>query len=195
MFAKLLTWMVLHVRSDSANEIEILVLRHQLAVLQRRTPRPRHTWSDRAVIAALAPTEPPPPARPPTPPPPQPRPPRPRPPGAPRAVPPPPPRLPPPRRRRGSLTPPATIQRWHRQLVRRRWTTPHTRPGRPRHPGRCPRTDPAPRYRESSLGLSPYPRRARRDRLPDRRLHRLEDPHRRRHRSRAAASRSDLDAV
>jgi hypothetical protein len=40
MFAKLLTWMVLHVRSDAANEIEILVLRHQLAVLQRRTPRP-----------------------------------------------------------------------------------------------------------------------------------------------------------
>ena len=41
MFAKLLSWMVLHVRSDTANEIEILVLRHQLAVLQRRTPRPR----------------------------------------------------------------------------------------------------------------------------------------------------------
>jgi putative transposase len=41
MFTKLLSWMVLHVRSDTANEIEILVLRHQLAVLQRRTPRPR----------------------------------------------------------------------------------------------------------------------------------------------------------
>jgi len=38
MFAKLLSWMVLHIRSDTANEIEILVLRHQLAVLQRRTP-------------------------------------------------------------------------------------------------------------------------------------------------------------
>ena len=54
MFAKLLSWMVLHARSDTANEIEILVLRHQLAVLQRRTPRPRINWSDRAVIAALA---------------------------------------------------------------------------------------------------------------------------------------------
>jgi hypothetical protein len=32
MFAKLLSWMVLCVRSDTANEIEILVLRHQLAV-------------------------------------------------------------------------------------------------------------------------------------------------------------------
>jgi hypothetical protein len=40
MFAKLLSWMVLHARSDTANEIEILVLRHQLAVLHRRTPGP-----------------------------------------------------------------------------------------------------------------------------------------------------------
>ena len=54
MFAQLLSWMVLHARSDTANEIEILILRHQLAVLQRRTPRPRIRWSDRAVIAALA---------------------------------------------------------------------------------------------------------------------------------------------
>ena len=45
MFASSSTWMVLHVRSDTANEIEILVLRHQLAVLQRRTPRPRLNWS------------------------------------------------------------------------------------------------------------------------------------------------------
>ena len=41
MFAKLLSWIVLHARSENAKEIEILVLRHQLAVLQRRTPRPR----------------------------------------------------------------------------------------------------------------------------------------------------------
>ena len=53
MFAKLLSWMVLHVRSHTAKEIEILVLRHQLAVLQRRTPQLRISWSDRAVIAAL----------------------------------------------------------------------------------------------------------------------------------------------
>jgi hypothetical protein len=44
--------MVLHARSETANEIEILVLRHQLYVLQRRTPRPQISWSDRAVIAA-----------------------------------------------------------------------------------------------------------------------------------------------
>jgi len=35
MFVKLLSWMVLRTRSDAAKEIEILVLRHQLAVLQR----------------------------------------------------------------------------------------------------------------------------------------------------------------
>jgi hypothetical protein len=53
MFAKLLSWMVLRTRSDAAKEIEILVLRHQLPVLQRRQPRPRISWTGRAVIAAL----------------------------------------------------------------------------------------------------------------------------------------------
>jgi putative transposase len=53
MFTKLLGWMVLRARSDTAKEIEILVLRHQLAVLQRRMPRPRMSWTDRAMIAAL----------------------------------------------------------------------------------------------------------------------------------------------
>src|SRR3954447_17480045 len=50
---KLLSWIVLRARSDTTKDIEILVLRHQLAVLQRRTPRPRITWNDRALIAAL----------------------------------------------------------------------------------------------------------------------------------------------
>ena len=54
MFATLLGWIVLHTRSDTTKEIEILVLRHQLAVLQRRTSRPRINWTDRAVVAALA---------------------------------------------------------------------------------------------------------------------------------------------
>jgi putative transposase len=54
MFTKLLSWMVLCARTDTTKDIEILLLRHQLAVLQRRTPRPRLRWIDRAVIAALA---------------------------------------------------------------------------------------------------------------------------------------------
>ena len=58
ILVKPLSWMALHARSDNAKEIEILVPRHQLAVLQRRTPRPRLSWSDRAVIAALTPTAP-----------------------------------------------------------------------------------------------------------------------------------------
>ena len=48
MFTKLPGWMVLRARSDTTKEIEILVLRHQLAVLQRRTPRTRISWPDRA---------------------------------------------------------------------------------------------------------------------------------------------------
>jgi hypothetical protein len=40
MLLKLLSWIVLRDRSDTTKEIEILVLRHQLAVLQRRTPGP-----------------------------------------------------------------------------------------------------------------------------------------------------------
>jgi len=53
-FTKLLGWMVLLIRSDTAKEeVEILVLRHQLAVLGRRTPRPRMSWADRALTAAL----------------------------------------------------------------------------------------------------------------------------------------------
>ena len=43
MFATLLGWIVLHTRSDTTKEIELLVLRHQLAVPQRRTPPPRIT--------------------------------------------------------------------------------------------------------------------------------------------------------
>ena len=45
--------MVLRTRSDTAKAIEILVLRHQLAVLHRRHPRPRMSWPDRALIAGL----------------------------------------------------------------------------------------------------------------------------------------------
>lgn len=41
MVAKLLSWTVLRTRSDATKDVEIPVLRHQLAVLQRRRPRPQ----------------------------------------------------------------------------------------------------------------------------------------------------------
>src|SRR6187397_1682473 len=53
MFSKLLGWIVLRTRSDTTKEIEILVLRHQLAVLQRHAPRPRFSWADRALLSSL----------------------------------------------------------------------------------------------------------------------------------------------
>jgi putative transposase len=47
-------WLALLVRSDAAKDVEILVLRHEIAVLRRQAARPRSDWADRAVIAALA---------------------------------------------------------------------------------------------------------------------------------------------
>ncbi len=82
---------------DAAKDAEILVLRHQTAVLQRPVARPDLTWSDRAVIAMLA-------------------------------------KLIPRERWAAYLVTPETILRWHRALVRRRWTYPHRRPGRPALP-------------------------------------------------------------
>ena len=51
---RMTTWLRLSQREEGWQTAEILILRHQLAVLQRRQPRRPHlTWADRALLAAL----------------------------------------------------------------------------------------------------------------------------------------------
>jgi putative transposase len=85
---------VLLCKSERSKELEIVLLRHELAILRRQPRCARLRPVDRAILAALA-----------------------------RAL---------PRSAWTSLSvSPTTLLRWHRQLVKRRWTYPHPRPGRP----------------------------------------------------------------
>src|SRR3954465_2287025 len=53
LFCRTASWLVLLGRGSAAKDVELLVLRHEVAVLRRTNPKPRLDWTDRALFAAL----------------------------------------------------------------------------------------------------------------------------------------------
>jgi hypothetical protein len=54
LVTRVAAWLRLSRREEAWKTAEILILRHQLAILQRRHPRrPKLNWADRALIATL----------------------------------------------------------------------------------------------------------------------------------------------
>ena len=53
IFVRLVGWLLLLGRTSASKDVELVILRHEVAVLRRASPKPRLDWADRAVFAAL----------------------------------------------------------------------------------------------------------------------------------------------
>ncbi|MGW2939655.1 IS3 family transposase [Streptomyces sp. NPDC001156] len=51
---RIFAWLFLLSRSSAAKDAEMLILRHEVAVLRRQVAAPKPRWADRALLAALA---------------------------------------------------------------------------------------------------------------------------------------------